>query len=94
MKRRHNLFVTLVSLMEYIDGQNNYEITNVVVNLELEGIGIRTYCRNEYGGVYGNDDGQFINWENIPNWVMRKLTSLPDADCYDIDEDNYIDIRY
>lgn len=88
--RTKNLFNKLVSLMKYIDGQNNYEVTNVVVKIYLEGIEIHTYCRNEYGGEYGNRDMQFIYWEDVPNWVMRKLKSLPAADYYDIREDNEI----
>lgn len=88
--RKKNLFRKLVSLMKYIDGQNNYQATNVVVMICIEGIEIDTYCRNEYGGVYLNKDEQFIYWEDIPNWVMRKLSSLPAADYYDIREDNEI----
>lgn len=89
--RTKNLFNKLVSLMEYIDGQNNYEITHIVVSMYREGIEIYTFCMNEYGGIALNRDDQFIYWENIPNWVMRKLRVLH-ADSCSINESNNIKI--
>ena len=68
-----NAFDKLASMKNYVDGQNNYETTDISVEQSEEGIYVSTSCRNEYGGNYSNNDEEFISWENVPNWLMKLI---------------------
>lgn len=67
------LFRQLLNTMVHVDGSNNYEQTDMEVTLYDDGIVIETACRNEYGGLYGNNDKQFIEKASLPNYAARKL---------------------
>ena len=68
-----DLFNTLRDLMTYVEGQNNYEDNTLWINVYQDGIKIESGCINEYGSSWGNEDSQFIDWADIPNWVMKDL---------------------
>lgn len=67
------LFRQLLNSMVHVDGSNNYEKTVMEVTLYNDGIVVETACRNEYGGLYGNNDRQFVAKATLPNYAARKL---------------------
>lgn len=67
------LFRQLSDSMVHVDGSKNYEVTVMEVTLYDDGIVIETACRNEYGGLYGNNDRQFVAKTTLPNFAARKL---------------------
>lgn len=76
---KKNLLRGIVSLMQYVEGQNNYTITGLSVQVCECGIIAASYCENEYGGYYPNFDTQHIRWADIPNWIMKKLIQLDEV---------------
>jgi hypothetical protein len=59
------LFNEINSLMEYIEGQKNYEVNCIHLNIQEDGIEVESMCRNEYGTYWGNEDTQFIPWGKL-----------------------------
>ena len=51
--------------MNYVEGQKNYEVNCIHVNIQEDGIEVESMCRNEYGTYWGNDDTQFIPWGKL-----------------------------
>lgn len=72
---KKNLFKELLSRIKYIPGSHNYEKNHLDVTLYEDGIEVESFCVNEYGSSWSNEDRQFVSWEELPNWVMRKLVS-------------------
>lgn len=70
------LFKDIASRMEYIKGQNNWEVNCLDVNVYDDGIYVESICVNEYGRRYGNNDGQFIPKKELSNYTVRKLYML------------------
>lgn len=68
-----NIFNAILDMVQYVQGQNNYYPNLLHIHVYQDGIEVETCCCNEYGSVWGNEDNQFIGWENIPNWVMKSL---------------------
>jgi hypothetical protein len=59
------LFNEIITLMNYVEGQNNYEVNCIHVNIQEEGIEVESMLRNEYGSYWGNEDTQFIPWGKL-----------------------------
>lgn len=59
------LFNEISSLMEYIEGQNNYEANCIHVNILEYGIKVESMHRNEHGSYWGNENTQFILWGKL-----------------------------
>lgn len=59
------LFCEVHNLMNYIEGQNNYEVNCIHVNIQEDGIEVESMYRNEYGTYWGNEDTQFIPWGKL-----------------------------
>lgn len=59
------LFREILILMDYIEGQKNYDVNCIHVNILDDGIEVESMCRNEYGTYWGNDDTQFILWGKL-----------------------------
>lgn len=67
------MFDRIVTLMEYIEGQNNYEPHEAKVVLYSDGIRVSTACVNEYGRRFSNEDGQFIPIVKLGNNLWRNI---------------------
>ena len=79
-------FESIVSMMEYMDGSNNYERNVVDIYMYEDHVEAETACENEYGGVYCNNDRQelplsavegrlffFLTEENVMGLIGRKV---------------------
>ena len=59
------LFNEVFALMDYVEGQKNYEVNCIHVNIQDDGIEVESMYRNEYGSYWGNEDTQFIPWGKL-----------------------------
>jgi hypothetical protein len=59
------LFNEIITLMDYVEGQKNYEVNCIHANIQEEGIEVESMLRNEYGSYWGNEDTQFIPWGKL-----------------------------
>lgn len=51
--------------MDYVEGQKNYEVNCIHVNIQGDGIEVESMYRNEYGTYWGNEDNQFFSWGKL-----------------------------
>lgn len=59
------LFCEVHNLMNHIEGQNNYEVNCIHVNIQEDGIEVESMYRNEYGTYWGNEDTQYVPWGKL-----------------------------
>jgi hypothetical protein len=75
MIRNDKMMRQFERIHNYVDGQNNYVVTDVrykVVELNGKlGVIFGTLCDN--GEVWFNDDEQFIEASNVPNYTWNRL---------------------
>ena len=62
----------LLSLVDFSQG-NNYESTNIRVELYANFIVVGTLYRNEYGSTWYNDNETCVSKSNIPFFAAKKL---------------------
>lgn len=67
------MFRDILKCMEHINGSNNYRQNIMFVTMEHNGIYVSTACVNDYGNTWSNEDGQIIPFDNLSNYIMRKL---------------------
>jgi hypothetical protein len=59
------LFDELSTLMEHVEGANNYDANCIVLTAYRDGVEVESIHINEYGGIYGNEDTQYISWDKL-----------------------------
>lgn len=70
------LFKKLLNCLTHVEGSNNYNQNVIFVRINPTNIEVESAYYNEYGGLYGNDDGQVIRKDDLPNYVARKLYGM------------------
>lgn len=67
------LFNEIISLMNYVVGQNNYAANCIHVDIQEDGIEVESMYRNEYGSYWGNEDNQIIPWGKLSGETITHL---------------------
>ena len=63
----------LLSLVDFSKG-NNYEDTDIEVRVVSDdSIVVSTFCTNEYGSTWCNENYTEVSRENIPFFTLKKL---------------------
>ena len=62
---QERIFKILLSSMEYVDGQNNYEHNTMFITIYDGYFEVETACTNDYGSVWGNDNKQVISFCDV-----------------------------
>ena len=62
----------LLSLVDFSKG-NNYVDTHIEVRVFNNSIIVSTFCVNEYGSAWGNENSTEVSRENIPFFTLKKL---------------------
>lgn len=65
----------LLSLVDFSKG-NNYEDTHISVSIANNSITVSTYCINEYGSVWCNENHTKVRKSDIPFFTAKKLGML------------------
>ena len=63
----------LLSLVDFSRGNNYYDTDIRVAIYSDESIGVETFCTNEYGSRWYNDNETYVAKENIPFFTAKKL---------------------
>ena len=62
----------LLSLVDFSRG-NNYEDTHISVDVLNDSIVVGTFCVNEYGSAWDNENYTRVKKEDIPLFAAKKL---------------------
>jgi hypothetical protein len=62
----------LLSLVDFTRGKN-YENTHIQVRVFNDHILVGTFCINEFGSAWDNENHTRVEKENIPFFVAKKL---------------------
>ena len=62
----------LLSIVDFSKG-NNYVDTHIEVRVFDNFVGVSTFCVNEYGSSWCNENYTEISRENIPFFTLKKL---------------------
>lgn len=65
----------LLSLVDFSKG-NNYEDTDISVDILDNHIVISTFCTNEYGSRWCNENHTEVEKSNVPFFTAKKLGML------------------
>jgi hypothetical protein len=69
------LFNEIITLMNHVKGQNNYEVNCIHINLQEDGIEVESMYCNEYGSYWGNEDTQIILWSKLSGAAIFHLVT-------------------
>lgn len=62
----------LLSLVDFSRG-NNYEDTHISVDVLNDSIVVGTFCINEFGSAWDNENYTRVKKEDVPFFAARKL---------------------
>jgi hypothetical protein len=62
----------LLSLVDFSRG-NNYESTHIQVRVEENDIVVGTFCVNEFGSAWDNENHTRVKKEDVPFFAAKKL---------------------
>ncbi len=65
----------LLSLVDFSKG-NNYEDTDIEVRVSDDSIIVSTFCTNEYGSKWDNENYTEVERSNVPFFTAKKLGML------------------
>lgn len=65
----------LLSLVDFFQG-NNYESTDIEVRIFDNHIIVSTFCTNEYGSAWDNENYTRVEKSDVPFFAAKKLGML------------------
>ena len=72
---RNKLCKQLLSLVDFSKG-NNYEDTGIQVRVSDNELVVSTFCTNEYGSSWCNENYTKVKKSNVPFFTAKKLGML------------------
>lgn len=90
-----NIFDVLLGLLKKNPNivNNNYNPNCIRVEFYADGVECESAYRNEYGGLYGNEDTQFFAWSDIPSSISCALQDMAQGETlfiYEEDEEELL----
>lgn len=67
------LFIQALGCMKYIKGQSNHGINRIDITVHSKGVYMESLLQTESGKLYYNNDKQFVNKKDLPNFLARKI---------------------